>query len=60
MAEYLVIFVVLTKQMTFVITPYDLDRCPTYQEARGNMVQFYQEHDVAGWTYQCFDKPKSI
>lgn len=57
MSQILVIFVVLTQQLTFVITPYNMNHCPSYDEARETMRQFYVEHDVAGWSYQCFKRP---
>jgi len=60
MSEFLVIFVILTKQMTFVITPYELDYCPSYEKAQEAMTYFYKDYDVGYWSYQCFERPKSI
>jgi hypothetical protein len=60
MSQVLVIFVILTQQMTFVIKPYDLDYCPSYEEAKANMSHLYQEYDVGYWSYQCFNRGSNV
>jgi hypothetical protein len=50
----------LTKQMTFVIIPYDTNHCPTLTEAQQNMVILSQEYDLAYWSYECFVKGEGV
>ena len=60
MSEFLVVFVILTEQMTFVIKPFDLDYCPSYEKAKQAMTFFYNDFDIKHWSYQCFQKPKLV
>jgi hypothetical protein len=60
MSEFLVIVVVLTQQMTFIIKPFDLDYCPSYQEAQQNVRLLYGEHDVKYWSYKCFSRGSNV
>ena len=60
MGEFLVIVVILTQQMTFIIKPFELDYCPSFQEAQQNVRLLYQDYDVKHWSYKCFSRGSNV
>ncbi len=60
MTEFLVIFVAITNDFRFVITPIDALSCPSYEQAREWFINAYPIEQIQNWTYKCWDRGSNV